>query len=116
MNHSIGEIDFHELESDQRVLIGGPICAQPYNASLLNVSAMSFGSLSANAILALNGGAKKGDFAHNTGEGGISSYHERTGGDPVYQIGTGYFGCRSKSGTFDPELFKVSAAMTQVKC
>ena len=115
MNHSIVALDAHELESGPRILIGGPACRQPYNASILNVSAMSFGSLSKNAILALNGGARIGGFAHNTGEGGISPYHKTPGGDLIYQIGTGYFGSRSPDGGFSPERFAESAALEQVK-
>ena len=88
-----------------RVQIGGPHCKQPYLSSLLNISAMSFGSLSSNAILALNGGAKQGNFAHNTGEGGLSSYHLENGGDIIWQLGTGYFGCRNLDGTFSAEKF-----------
>ena len=83
-------------EEDKRVLFGGPECTQPYSASRLNISAMSFGALSANAILALNKGAKRGGFAHNTGEGGLSPYHLKFGGDIIWQIGTGYFGCRNQ--------------------
>ena len=78
-----------------RILIGGPDCAQPYSASVLNISAMSFGALSANAIRALNGGAKMGGFAHDTGEGGFSPYHAEKGGDVIWEIGSGYFGCRT---------------------
>ena len=98
-----------------RVLIGGPECTQPYDAALLNVSAMSFGSLSSNAVEALNKGAKEGDFYHNTGEGAISSYHRKHGGDLVWQIGTGYFGCRDGEGNFDPQAFVKGAADPQVK-
>lgn len=98
-----------------RITVGGTRCAQPYDCSILNVSAMSYGSLSKNAILALNEGAKMGHFAHNTGEGGISPHHEAPGGDLIWQIGTGYFGCRSRDGLFDPELFAQAAAREQVK-
>lgn len=98
-----------------RVTIGSHHCKQPYSLSLLNISAMSFGSLSPNAILALNGGAKDGEFAHNTGEGGISPYHLEPGGDLIWQIGTGYFGCRTMRGEFDPELFRKNALLPQVK-
>lgn len=115
MNHSIAALDHHELESHPRVLIGGPDCKKPYAASLLNVSAMSFGSLSSAAVEALNGGAKIGGFAHNTGEGGISPYHQKFNGDLIYQIGTGYFGCRSKDGGFDPDLYVERVAPDQVK-
>ncbi|MFG2577185.1 FMN-binding glutamate synthase family protein [Streptomyces sp. NPDC048481] len=99
-----------------RVHIGGPDCTRPYDMALLNVSAMSFGSLSANAILALNGGAAAGGFAHDTGEGGLSEYHLRPGGDIVWEIGTGYFGCRTRDGDFDPSEFADKAAHDHVKC
>ena len=88
---------------------------QPYDMSLLNVSAMSFGSLSSNAIVALNEGARMGDFAHDTGEGGLSEYHKR-GGDLVWEIGTGYFGTRTPDGQFDPDQFTEVAKLDQVKC
>ncbi|MEU2338383.1 FMN-binding glutamate synthase family protein [Streptomyces sp. NPDC006654] len=99
-----------------RVRIGGPDCARPYDMALLNVSAMSFGSLSANAVLALNGGAAAGGFAQDTGEGGLSEYHLRPGGDLVWEIGTGYFGCRTPEGDFDPAEFSDKAAHDHVKC
>lgn len=102
-------------EPPPRVRIGGEACEQPYEAAYLNVSAMSFGSLSRNAILALNGGAKLGGFYHNTGEGGLSPYHLEPGGDIVWQIGTGYFGCRTPEGGFDPALFETKAAYPAVK-
>eukprot|EP00802_Teleaulax_amphioxeia_P007768 Tamp_07776.p1 GENE.Tamp_07776~~Tamp_07776.p1 ORF type:complete len:553 (+),score=110.46 Tamp_07776:534-2192(+) len=106
----------HVTEADARTLIGGPECKQPYSASLLNVSAMSYGALSDNAILALNSGAKMGGFCHNTGEGGMSKFHLLPGGDICFQIGTGYFGCRNNdTGGFDPEKFKAAAARPQVK-
>ncbi|MPZ52004.1 MAG: FMN-binding glutamate synthase family protein [Acidimicrobiia bacterium] len=98
-----------------RITVGGPQCDHPYDMSILNVSAMSFGSLSANAILALNGGAKLGGFSHDTGEGGISEYHRRPGGDLVWEVGTGYFGCRTADGNFDPGLFAEKASEPQVK-
>ena len=101
-------------DNPPRVLVGGPECKYPYSASLLNVSAMSFGSLSKNAIKALNLGAKAGGFYHNTGEGSISDYH-KMGGDLAYQIGTGYFGCRAADGNFSDEKFKETAAIEQVK-
>jgi len=113
LRHSIYPAKVHEVPP--RVRIGGEKCTKPYLASLLNISAMSFGSLSANAVLALNAGAKKGGFYHNTGEGGLSEYHLRNGGDVVWQIGTGYFGCRTKTGDFDPELFRTKAAHDQVR-
>lgn len=103
------------LEEPPRVRIGGPKCTQPYDASLLNISAMSFGALSRNAILALNEGAKRGGFYHNTGEGGISDHHLEPGGDLVWQIGTGYFGCRDANGNFNPELFREKARLPQVR-
>lgn len=114
MNHSIGALDPHELE-EPRILIGGTNCKQKYSASIFNISAMSFGSLSSAAIESLNGGAKIANFAHNTGEGGISPYHNNPGGDLIYQIGTGYFGCRTKDGNFDPELFKNLTTKDNVK-
>ncbi len=102
-------------EEIPRILIGGPDCRKPYSSSLLNISAMSFGSLSSHAVLALNGGAKVGKFAHNTGEGGISPYHLQPGGDLIWQIGTGYFGCRTCDGSFDPELFRDQASQCAVR-
>ncbi|MYW70192.1 FMN-binding glutamate synthase family protein [Streptomyces sp. SID8379] len=99
-----------------RVRVGGPDCTRPYDMSLLNVSAMSFGSLSANAVLALNTGAARGGFAHDTGEGGLSEYHLRPGGDIIWEIGTGYFGCRTQDGDFDPAQFREKAAHPAVKC
>ncbi len=115
LNHSIAAIDHKELNSAPRVIIGGPQCTQPYLASVYNISAMSFGSLSENAILALNGGAKIGGFAHNTGEGGLSDHHLEPGGDIIWQIGTGYFSCRHKDGTIDYDAFAERAAKPQVK-
>jgi glutamate synthase domain-containing protein 2 len=99
-----------------RVRIGGPDCTQPYEMSLLNVSAMSFGALSSNAILALNKGAALGGFAHDTGEGGLTDHHLRNGGDLVWEIGSGYFGARTKDGHFDPHMFADKAAHPSVKC
>ena len=115
LNHSIAAIHPEELNQDPRVLVGGPACTQPYSASIFNISAMSFGSLSENAILALNGGAKLGNFAHNTGEGGLSDYHRQPGGDIIWQIGTGYFGCRHSSGSFNDDAFRERAHLPQVK-
>ena len=102
---------------DFRVMIGagGSSCLQPYEASIFNISAMSFGALSANAVLALNRGAKKGNFAHDTGEGSISRYHREPGGDLIWEIGSGYFGCRTADGRFDPERFRANAGLPQVK-
>jgi glutamate synthase domain-containing protein 2 len=98
-----------------RVEVGGPGCTQPYSASVLNVSSMSFGALSANAVRAMNLGARKGGFAHWTGEGGCSRYHKEHGGDLVWQIGTGYFGCRTSEGCFDPDMFGEQARDEHVK-
>ena len=98
-----------------RVRLGGPDCTQPYDIALLNVSAMSFGALSGNAIEALNGGAAKGGFAHDSGEGAISPYHLKHGGDLIWEIGSGYFGCRNADGHFDAEKFAEKAALPSVK-
>ncbi|MDP3163371.1 MAG: FMN-binding glutamate synthase family protein, partial [Reyranella sp.] len=98
-----------------RIMIGDVDCAKPYSASVFNISAMSFGALSANAIRALNGGAKRGGFAHDTGEGGYSPYHREGGGDIIWEIGSGYFGARNPDGTFSPEKFAAGAANEQVK-
>lgn len=98
-----------------RVDVGGPQCAKPYSASILNISAMSFGALGGNAIQALNLGAKRGNFFHDTGEGSISPYHRKHGGDLVWEIGSGYFGCRQKDGSFDPGVFAEQASADQVK-
>ena len=103
------------LEHAPRVRIGGPDCTQPYDASLLNISAMSFGALSEAAITALNWGARKAGCWHNTGEGSISDAHLSEGGDIVWQIGTGYFGCRTRDGSFDPERFREGAAREAVR-
>jgi glutamate synthase domain-containing protein 2 len=99
-----------------RVTVGGPDCTQPYEMALLNVSAMSFGALSANAIRALNAGAARGGFAHDTGEGGLTGHHLEHGGDLIWELGSGYFGARTKEGGFDPEKFRDKAAYPQVKC
>ena len=101
--------------ADFRVRIGGDDCTQPYMASIFNISAMSFGALSANAIRALNKGAKLGGFAHDTGEGSISPYHREHGGDLIWEIGSGYFGCRTADGEFDPVRFAEQAADPQIK-
>ena len=113
LTHSISPsvIDSHDF----RVSVGGPQCKHPYAISLFNVSAMSFGALSANAIMALNLGAKKGGFAHDTGEGSISRYHREHGGDLIWEIGSGYFGCRNEDGTFSAERFVQNAMSPQVK-
>jgi glutamate synthase domain-containing protein 2 len=101
-------------EKTKRIVIGGDQCTQPYSAARLNCSAMSFGALSGKAIMALNKGAKLAGFYHNTGEGGYSPYHQQ-GGDIVWQIGTGYFGCRSPDGGFNPDAFAERAKQHQVK-
>ncbi len=116
INHSMlpTQISSHDF----RIEIGNhPDCprAQPYSASIFNISAMSFGALSANAILALNGGAKQGNFMHDTGEGSISRYHRQYGGDLVWEIGSGYFGCRTPDGKFSEQHFAENAALAQVK-
>ena len=98
-----------------RVRVGNTACSQPYDISLFNVSAMSFGALSANAIMALNQGAKMGGFAHDTGEGSISRYHRIHGGDLIWEIGSGYFGCRDDQGKFSPERFVAQAREPQVR-
>ncbi len=115
MNHSVTPNHMSEMNQHPRVVIGGKYCKQPYSASVFNISAMSFGSLSDHAILALNGGAKIGHFAHNTGEGGISPYHLENGGDLIYQVGTGYFGCRTEDGDFDPLKFQEQMQRPTVK-
>ncbi len=113
LNHSIQPK--HPSDLHPRIKFGGDDCQQPYLASPLNISAMSFGSLSKNAIRALNKGAKIGHFAHNTGEGGISPYHLEHGGDLIWQIGTGYFGCRTQEGHFNEETFAKNAHLDVVK-
>src|SRR5471032_2036543 len=113
MNHSIAPRPL--TKEPFRISIGGPDCTRPYSASVFNISAMSFGSLSANAIRALNTGAKKGGFAHDTGEGGYSPYHREGGGDIVWEIGSGYFGCRNPDGTFNADKFAETAVEPQIK-
>ncbi|MCA9194562.1 MAG: FMN-binding glutamate synthase family protein [Planctomycetales bacterium] len=113
VNHSMAPL--HNQPEDMRILVGGTDCQRPYSASLLNISAMSYGSLSKNAILALSTGARIGRFAHNTGEGGISAFHLQGGGDLIWQIGTGYFGCRDLDGSFSPNAFRERANLDQVK-
>ncbi len=115
MGHSINPINTHQIIKDPRVIVGESRCVKPYSMSVLNVSAMSFGALSQNAIEALNGGAKLGGFAHNTGEGGLSPYHLRQGGDLIWQIGTGYFGARDKNGIFSDQEFAKNAIKPEVK-
>jgi len=113
INHSLAPSDIHD--KDPRILFGEANCKQPYAASPLNISAMSYGALSKTAILALNKGAKMDGFSHNTGEGGLSPFHLKHGGDLVWQIGTGYFGCRSKEGGFSEEKFIKNSATESVK-
>jgi glutamate synthase domain-containing protein 2 len=113
INHSIAPS--HLAGHDFRVKVGGKDCTQPYDISLFNVSAMSFGALSANAIQALNLGAKMGGFAHDTGEGSISRHHRAHGGDLIWEIGSGYFGCRDEQGRFSPEHFVENVRSPQVK-
>jgi len=106
----------HPLEKqDFRITVGGERCIQPHDMSVFNISAMSFGSLSANAIMALNQGAKIGGFTHDTGEGAISPYHRKFGGDLIWELGTGYFGCRTAEGNFDAQSFAEKAVDSQVK-
>lgn len=102
-------------ETNFRIMVGGERCLQPYSMSVFNISAMSFGSLSAAAIEALNQGAKLGGFAHDTGEGAISPYHKKHGGDLIWELGTGYFGCRNHDGTFSAEKFAERSRLEQVK-
>jgi glutamate synthase domain-containing protein 2 len=113
INHSIvpSAIDSHDF----RVRVGGAQATQPYDASVFNISAMSFGALSANAIRALNKGARLGGFYHDTGEGSISPYHREGGGDLVWEIGSGYFGCRDADGRFSEERFAKAATDPQVR-
>ncbi|WP_298858575.1 FMN-binding glutamate synthase family protein [uncultured Sulfitobacter sp.] len=105
----------HIENTNFRITIGGASCAHPYSASIYNISAMSFGSLSGPAIKALNMGAKEGQFAHDTGEGSVSRYHKEGGGDLIYQVASGYFGARAEDGSFDPDKFSVTAQLPQVK-
>ena len=112
MTHSVAPSTL--ASHDFRITIG-PDTAQPYSASVFNISAMSFGALSANAISALNAGAKRGGFAHDTGEGSISAHHRKHGGDLIWEVASGYFGCRNDDGTFSAEKFKANARDPQVK-
>ena len=113
INHSIAPTN--PPSPDFRIEIGRARCTQPYSASVFNISAMSFGALSANAIRALNAGAKLGGFYHDTGEGSISSYHREMGGDLVWEIGSGYFGCRNDDGSFNRDRFRANAAHPSVR-
>ncbi|MEP1122618.1 MAG: FMN-binding glutamate synthase family protein [Ilumatobacter sp.] len=116
MAHSIAPKPRHDdAVAALRVDIGGSACEQPYSCSVLNISAMSFGSLGRAAITAMNTGAHAGNFAHNTGEGGLSRHHLEPGGDVVWQIGTGYFGCRTADGGFSPDAFEEQSAHPQVR-
>ena len=114
INHSIRAIPFSKVNENPKVHIGSSQCEKPYDASMFNISAMSFGSLSKNAILALNNGAKQGGFYHNTGEGGLSPYHLQ-GGDVVWNIGTGYFSCRTPDGKFNYDEYTKRATLDNVK-
>ncbi len=113
VNHSLSPVSVDP--KSLRVTIGGPDCKQPYDASILNISAMSYGSLSRNAVMALNKGAKLGGFAHNTGEGGLTKYHLEHEGDIIWQLGTGYFGARTLEGNFDDHMFQVKTKNPNVK-
>ena len=113
VNHSLNPVKVNP--EILRVRIGGPNCQQPYSASILNISAMSYGSLSKNAVEALNKGAQLGGFAHNTGEGGLTEYHLKYDGDIIWQIGTGYFGARTHDGNFEPKLFEEKSHHPNVK-
>ncbi len=113
LNHAM--VPTRVATHDFRLTIGGPDCTQPYDASIFNISAMSFGALSAHAVQALNAGARRGHFAHDTGEGSISVWHRVHGGDLIWEIGSGYFGCRNDDGSFSAEKFKANAADPQVK-
>jgi glutamate synthase domain-containing protein 2 len=105
----------HIKPEELRVKVGGVDCLQPYDISAFNISAMSFGALSANAIMALNKGAQMGGFAHDTGEGSVSDYHRRYGGDLIWELGSGYFGCRNEDGTFNADKFSQVANEPQIK-
>src|ERR1700760_4420733 len=111
MHHSVAP-KVHSGEKF-RITIGGPDCTKPYSASVFNISAMSFGALSPNAVRALNSGARKGGFAHDPGGGGFSPYHREMGGDIIWEVGSGYFGCRHRDGRFDPDEFARVAADDQ---
>jgi glutamate synthase domain-containing protein 2 len=115
LSHSVSPSQVASHDFRVTIGAGGSSCTQPYSASLFNISAMSFGALSANAILALNKGAARGHFAHDTGEGSVSRYHREGGGDLIWEIGSGYFGCRTPEGRFDAEKFKANAREPQVK-
>lgn len=114
MAHSAYPLDSKSINQHPKVRVGGAECKYPYDLSVYNISAMSYGSLSANAVMAMNNGAQKGEFAHNTGEGGVSPYHKQ-GGDLIWQIGTGYFGCRAADGGFDEERFVKTVSEEKIK-
>ncbi|HQY35898.1 MAG TPA: FMN-binding glutamate synthase family protein, partial [Pseudomonadota bacterium] len=113
INHSMAPRPI--ADHDFRITIGNAACRQPYSASVFNISAMSYGALSPNAILALNDGARRGRFFHDTGEGSISRFHREPGGDLAWELGSGYFGCRNPDGSFSAERFRDNAASPQVK-
>lgn len=115
INHSIVAKPDPDPDDMPRIDIGGPQCDKPYSASIFNISAMSFGALGSHAVMALNKGAKMGGFAHDTGEGGLSKYHQKYGGDIIWEIGSGYFGCRNDDGTFNADMFREHARSEQVK-
>jgi glutamate synthase domain-containing protein 2 len=115
IGHSLAARHITEKKPDPRITIGGPDCSKPYSASIFNISAMSFGALSQNAVQALNKGAKLSGFSHNTGEGSVSPHHMEYGGDLVWQVGTGYFGCRDHEGNFCPKSFKKTALLDNIK-
>ncbi len=113
INHAM--VPVHVQDHDFRVTVGGPDCTQPVDLSVFNISAMSFGALSANAVMALNKGAALGRFAHDTGEGGVSQYHLQHGGDLIWNIGSGYFGCRNLDGSFSEERFADMARRDNIR-
>ncbi|MBH1987674.1 MAG: FMN-binding glutamate synthase family protein [Burkholderiales bacterium] len=115
LSHSVSPTELPSHDFRVTIGAGGSSCSLPYSASVFNISAMSFGALSANAVLALNTGARKGRFAHDTGEGSISRYHREPGGDLIWEIGSGYFGCRTEDGRFDPDKFAANAREPQVR-
>jgi glutamate synthase domain-containing protein 2 len=115
LGHSLAATNVEDVQNNARVLVGGDQCQHKYSASVLNISAMSYGALSSAAIVALNKAANAGNFYHNTGEGGLSHFHLENGGDIVWQVGTGYFGCRTPDGRFDEALFREKAQQLAVK-
>ncbi len=108
-------VPVHVPDNDFRTTVGGPDCSQPVDLSVFNISAMSFGALSANAVMALNKGAAIGRFAHDTGEGGVSRYHLEHGGDLIWNIGSGYFGCRNQDGSFSEERYADMARRDSIR-